>query len=271
MKLYATTDVASSVRKAHQSFTHVVVNRAYTTLKPVYFRSVLIEDLPIYQWASWDSATQSQYTRWRANGGVLIDQNTYSPDPGHADVIVFVECPMNMDRIMRLMWDISEYAVIPRPHTWRVHEECFELRTPTVEKLKEIWAICAGTRMTDEQLAEAAGLPRPHLTYMRNSFKPVEEWEIKPRLKPEFAAFDGAWEWIGKGRCVAKKEVTKAGHKAAVKEMARLGHIVLAKVQRYPDETPDWEHLAVKRIRAREDLNSIRSLVESLPDHLQAE
>ncbi|PRY07086.1 hypothetical protein [Paraburkholderia sp. BL25I1N1] len=270
MKLFATSDIATSVRRAHVDFTHVLVNRGYTTIKPVFFRSILIADLPVYQWGFWKTATHGQHANWRKNGGVLIDEYAFSDKSGPADVLVFVECPMTMQRIVRSSQHIAEYTVIPRPHTWRVHEQCIDLRTPAVEQLQHLWRFCRGARMTDAELAEAADLPRQHVMYMRNSLKPAEEWVMKPRLQPEFAGFQAAWEWVGAGRSASKKVVREAGHRAAVKEMARLGHIALEKYQCYPTADPDWSRLEKKRADAIADLAAVRSLVQSLPDHLQA-
>lgn len=267
MNLFATTDVAASIRKAHEGFTHVLVNYGYTTIKPVFFKSSLIADLPVYQWAWWDRATDSQLLRWRADGGVLLDRYTYSDRAGIADVLLFVECPMTMDRLTKSAVHIAEYSVVPRPHTWRVHEQCIELRTPPVDMLQKLWAICRAGRLTDAELADASGLPKQHVMYMRKSLKPVEEWQIKPRLAPEFAGFVDAWNWIGAGRRASKKEVREACHKIAVREMARLGHIALEKYQCYPDEEPDWARLDRKRAKAIADLAAVRLLVESLPDH----
>ncbi|MGQ7939115.1 hypothetical protein [Paraburkholderia sp. D1E] len=270
MKLFATSDIALSIRKSHEEFTHVLVNRGYTTIKPVFFRSSTIADLPVYLWAWWDRATASQLTRWRATGGVLLDRYTYSDRAGAADVLLFVECPLTMDRLTKSVVHIAEYSVVPRPHTWRVHEQCVDLRTPPTTVLQKLWTECRGARLTDAELAEAVDLPKQHVMYMRKGLKPVEEWQIKPRLAPEFVGFMDAWKWIGAGRCANKKEVREAGHRAAVKEMARLGHIALEKYQRYPDTEPDWERLERKRAAAIADLAAVRSLVESLPDHLQA-
>jgi hypothetical protein len=270
MKLFATSDIASSIRAAHAAYTHVLVNRGYTTIKPVYFRSVLIADLPVYQWAYWNQATAGQLKRWRESGGVLLDQYTYSDQAGAADVLVFVECPMTMDRLARSWQHITEYTVVPRPHTWTVHEQCIELRTPTSDRLRMLWDVCKGARLTDAQLADAVDLPTQHVMYMRAALKPVEEWQIKRRLEPEFSAFSDAWEWLGSVRNASKKEVRESGHKAAIKEMARLGHISLEKVQCYGDQDPDWAALDKRRDLAIADLAAVRSLVESLPDHLQA-
>lgn len=270
MKLYATSDIARSIRKAHEEFTHVLVNRGYTTIKPVFFKSSAIADLPVYIWAWWDRATDSQLTRWRATGGVLLDRYTFSDKAGEADVLLFVECPLTMDRLTKSATHIAEYSVLPRPHTWRVHEQCIELRTPPPDVLRKLWGACRGARLTDAEFAEIVDLPKQHVMYMRKGLKPIEEWQIKPRLAPEFAGFADAWEWIGAGRCLSKKEVREAGHRFAVKEMARLGHIALEKYQRYSDTEPDWERLERKRAQAMADLAAVRSLVESLPDHLQA-
>lgn len=86
MKLYSTTDVSASVRRAHEQFTHVVLNRGYTTIKPVFFMSKTIEDLPLYQHASWLPETETQKARWLNQGGVLIAQDTHESHPG--DVVL---------------------------------------------------------------------------------------------------------------------------------------------------------------------------------------
>ncbi|WP_322040114.1 hypothetical protein [Burkholderia diffusa] len=270
MQLYSTTDTAASIRKAFVGFTHVLVNRGYTTIKPVFFKSASIAELPVYVWAWWDRASDGQLARWRDNGGVLLDRYTYSDRAGPADVLVFVECPMTMDRLTRSYANTSAYTVVPVPHTWRVHEECIDLRTPNVDDLRTIWAACRGQRLTDEQLESKTGIPRQRVTYMRKSLKPVEEWEVRPRLAPDAPGMVPAWDWIGSGRTELKKVIREEGHKAAIKEMARLGHISLTRYQVYRSSEPDWVVLERKRNAAIADLAEVRSLVESLPDHLQA-
>ncbi|QVN18777.1 hypothetical protein [Burkholderia pyrrocinia] len=270
MQLYSTTDTAASIRKAFAGFTHVLVNRGYTTIKPVFFKSASIADLPVYVWAWWDRASDGQLARWRDNGGVLLDRYTYSDRAGPADVLVFVECPMTMSRLTRSYANTSEYTVIPVPHTWRVHEECIDLRTPRTDDLRAIWTACRGQRLTDEQIESKTGIPRQRVTYMRKSLKPVEEWEMRPRLAPDALGLRPAWDWLGNGRTELKKVIREGGHKAAIKEMARLGHISLTKWQVYRSNDPDWDLLKRKRDAAIADLAEVRSLVESLPDHLQA-
>ncbi|MDR8728821.1 hypothetical protein [Burkholderia pseudomultivorans] len=270
MQYLRTTDVGQSIRKAFSGYTHILVNRGYTTIKPVFFKSASIADLPVYVWAWWDRASDGQLARWRDTGGVLLDRYTYSDRAGPADVLVFVECPMTMDRLTRSHANTSEYTVVPIPHTWRVHEECIDLRTPQIEVLRAIWTACRGRRLTDEQLESETDIPRQRVTYMRKSLKPVEEWEMRPRLAPDASGLLPAWEWIGHGRTEPKKVVREDGHKAAIKEMARLGHISLLKWQVYRSDEPDWDVLERKRRAAIADLAEVRSLVESLPDHLQA-
>src|SRR5260370_39772704 len=98
MKLFATDDISASVHKAHADFTHVVLNRGYTLIKPVYFKTVLLNDLPAYQYASW-LPTDSKLTGWRDNGGALREQNT-RPKLGvrAPDVTCDVGCPHNVER-----------------------------------------------------------------------------------------------------------------------------------------------------------------------------
>ncbi|WP_081063116.1 hypothetical protein [Burkholderia stagnalis] len=270
MKLYRTNDTAGSIRSAFDAFTHVLVNRGYTTIKPVFFRSGKIADLPVFQWAWWDKSTAGQLDRWRENGGVLIDRYTTSERAGPADVLVFVECPLTMNRVERSMTNVAEYGVIPRPHTWRVHEEAIDLRMPDSDRLRLLWDICRGACITDDELADRSGLPKQVVQYQRGGLRSVEQWDIRPRLAPESPGLLPAWGWIGTGREESKKTVREAGHKAAIKEMARLGHVSLRKYRAYPADEPDWGRLEKKRQQAIADLAEVRSLVESLPDHLQA-
>ncbi|WP_080412477.1 hypothetical protein [Burkholderia ubonensis] len=270
MKLYRTNDTAGSIRSAFDAFTHVLVNRGYTTIKPVFFRSNKIADLPVFQWAWWDESTAGQIERWRQNGGVLIDRYTTSERAGPADVLVFVECPLTMKRVERSMTNIAEYGVIPLPHTWRVHEEAIDLRMPESDRLRLLWDVCRGACITDDEFADRSGLPKQVVQYQRGGLRGVEKWDIRPQLAPESLGLIPAWEWIGTGRDEPKKNVREAGHKTAVKELARLGHVSLRKYHAYPDDEPDWDRLEKKRRQAIADLAEVRSLVESLPDHLQA-
>ena len=263
-------DTVASIRRAHDAYTHVIVNRGYTTIKPAFFRSGRIADLPVYLWAHWEHASASQLERWKRDGGILIDRNTISDGAGTADVLVFVECPLSRERIDRSMKHIVEYGVIPRPHTWIVHEQAIDLRAPEQSRLRLLWDICRGQRMTDDELSEYSGLPKQIVQYQRCAFKEVEQWEIKPRIAPEDPGLILAWEWIGKGRIEPRKVVREAGHKAAIKELARRGHVSLKKIHQYAIEEPDWQRLEAKRLQALADLAEVRSLVESLPDHLRA-
>jgi hypothetical protein len=267
MKLFTTTDVAASVRHAHDTFTHVVLNRGYTTLKPVFFMSKTIADLPLYQYASWMPETAGQLERWSKDGGVLISQDTHQGFFG--DVTVMVECPYDLDRIARVHDKNGAYGVIPHPKAWRTHEECVDLRSPPVDVLEAIWRICGGKQMTNSELAQETGLPVHHVQYLKNSLKPEEYWYIQKRLAPERDEFVPAWDWL-EGGAVPKRAVVEAGHKAQVEEMARFGYISLKKMQHYPAEEPAWKVLKKKRETALSDLAAVRTLVDSLPDHLGA-
>lgn len=269
MKLFTTTDVAASVRRAHEDFTHVILNRGYTTIKPVYFMSKDIADLPLYQYASWLSETESQVDRWKKAGGVLIEQDTHpGPQvPLAPDVTVMVECPYDIDRIERCCQRNREYGVIPHPVSWRTHEECVDMRHPPVGLLEAIWHVCGGREMTNQELSADTGLPVLQLQYVKNSLKPVEYWYIQKRLAPEREEFIPAWDWL-EGGPMTRKSVSEAGFKAQVEEMARFGYIGLKKIQQYPHTEPDWRVLKKKRETALSDLAAVRSLVEDLPCHL---
>ncbi|KWK50418.1 hypothetical protein WT81_33420 [Burkholderia stagnalis] len=270
-KLFATNDVAASIRKAHEAYTHVLVNRGYELIRPFYFRSGRIADLPVHVWASWEQASNAQLERWRERGGILLNRDTFSDKAGPADVLAFVECPLTMQRVNRSCLHVREYAVLPRPVTWISHEHAVDLRAPSVEHLRELWQHCRGRRMTDQDLSEASSVRKADVQYLRRRFRgAVENWEIRPRLEPDFPGYVDAWAWIGTGRCASRKDVRLAGHKAAVTEMARLGHVTLEKIHHYPPDEPNWAALKARRAAALADLAAVRTLIESLPNHLEA-
>ncbi|QGZ54304.1 hypothetical protein [Paraburkholderia acidiphila] len=273
-KLYATNDVVASIQRAHEAFTHVLVNRSYASIRPTYFRSEKLSVEPIFSYAPWEPASLAQLERWRANGGVLIDRNSVPDKAGETDVLIFVEAPFSLARVTRATALAHEHVIIARPHVWRTHEEAIELRAPPVETLQEIWKHIRGRRMTDLELVDATGIPMSRLQYMCAGLKPGKELEMRPRLAPQAPGLLPAWEWInagdGAGCTASRKAVRLAGHKNAVRELARHGHIALTKYLAFGAEEPQWEKLASKRAAALADLAAVRALVESLPDHLEA-
>lgn len=273
-RLYATDDAVSSIRRAHSEFTHVLVNRNYATTRSVPFQSAKIDVEPVYTWADWEPASLTQVERWRTDGGVLLDRNWLPDKAGPTDFLLFVWCPSAMDRITRAIRVTRECVILPRPHTWRLHEEALDLHAPAVETLEKIWKLCRGQRMTDLELADATGIPVSSLQSLRPRLKPVNEWEIRPQLAPGNPALQPAWEWInvgnGVGRSASRKTARLAGHKAAIQEMVRLGHVRLTKYHAYPDAEPRWDLLERRRATALAELATVRALVDSIPDHLGA-
>lgn len=266
MKLFTTTDVSASVHRAHEQFTHIVLNRLYKLHRPTFFNSAQLIDLPLCQYAPW-LPTKPQVAKWEKEGGVLIDQYGYEPRP--CDVTVFVECPMTKLHLDRVTMQTTEYAVIPNPVSWMVYDEYVDLHKPVTEHLQEIWSACGGRNMTNGELSRESGWPLSQLIYMKAVFQPKEHWYIDKRLAPEREEFIPAWDWLQAG-CVPRSEVTKSGFKPQIEEMARFGYIKLKKLQHYPSETPNWRKLAKEREQALKDLAEVRSLVESLPVHPEA-
>lgn len=271
MKLYRTHSVVDSIRKAYAGYTHVHMHCDYANVRPIVVKTAALSDLPVYTWAVWQKASDPQLARWRERGGVLLQRGRLLRCQIESDALVFIECPLTVAELERVIVAAQDEAIVPVPHTWAQHEMTIDLRTPAEMQLRALWAHCRGQRMTDQELADLSSVPKQHVMRMRKSFKPKEEWEIRPRLAPESAALLPAWEWIGAARTLPKREVQTSGHKIALHELARLGHIKLLKHLTYPEKEPDWNVLARKRARAIEGLDQIRALVESLPDHLPAE
>jgi hypothetical protein len=267
MKLYSTTDIAVSLRKASEAFTHVVFNRGHTMAKYVPFDTSTIPDLPVYQYKVNIPESHSQLVRWRERGGILITLDTHVSVEGGQDVTVMIECPYNMQRLEKCNEANAEYGVIPNPMTWTAYDEEIDLRHPQVNYLQDLWFHCGGRQMTNSELAESSGWPVRQVQSMKNVLKPDEHWYIQKRLAPEREEFIPAWDWLESG-CMPKSAVTNAGFRPQVEEMARFGYIGLKRLQHYPSETPNWRKLQKDRDAALKSLSDVRSLVDSLPDHL---
>src|ERR1700687_2520017 len=130
-KLFQTSDVTASVRDAVVRFRHVVLNRSYASLTPVYYNTGEIEDLPVYFFARWDKATFGQLERWRAGGGVVIDRSPASDAVGEHEALIHVECPLNVRDIFRSKVKTTEELVVRRPHSWGAHENTIALISPS--------------------------------------------------------------------------------------------------------------------------------------------
>jgi len=268
MKLYSTTDVAASVIKAYEQFTHVVLNRGYTIIKPVYFNTAKLNDLPVLQYASWIPESFPQLKRWVSIGGVLIEQDTHPSDSfPKTDITVMVECPCDMDRLKRCNWRNNEYGVIPNPVSWSTHEESLDLRYPTADVLRDVWSAANGKPFTNSELSIETGIPVSQLQYIKNALHPKENWYVQKRLAPEREELIPAWDWLESGT-IPKGKINESGHKPMVEELARFGYINLKRYMHYPAEEPDWAVVNRKRERALTALAEVRQLVESLPDHL---
>lgn len=268
MKLYSTLDIEASVRKAYEQFTHVVLNRAYMLHRPVYFDTTPISDMALLQYAGWIPVSQSQVKRWKNLGGVLIEQDAYPPEFFPTDVTVMIEAPYSADRIKACHGRNREYGVIPNPVSWKTHEECIDLRFPTAEVLRHIWSKARGQPFTLSELATETSIPTSLLMYIKNALNPQEHWYIQKRLAPERDEFMLAWDWLESGT-IPKQAISESGYKGQIEEMARFGYINLKKYNHYPEQEPDWNLVEHKRQKALTDLSFVRSLVESLPDHLE--
>lgn len=267
MKLYTTTDIAASIRKAHASFTHILFSRGYTLIKPVFFDTKKIADLSTFHHASWVKASTGQIERWRQAGGVLVVQDTHPKETMPNDVTVMVECPFDPERLELCTRDATEYAVIPNPVSWTTHEQCIDLRHPGADVLRGIWRACRGQRMLNSDIAMAVDLPVTWVQYMKHALKPHEEWDIHKRLAPERDQFVEAWDWVTEPS-YSRAEVTKSGFRAQLEEMARFGYLAIKRYNQFPDAEPDWDRLARERETALTNLAEVRTRVSSLPDHL---
>ena len=267
MKLYSTRDIEASVRKAYEGFTHVALNRGYALLKPVYFKTGVLVDLPLMQYASWIPASESQLKRWKSIGGVLIEQDLHPGKEYKPDVTVMIECPYDKERLIACNFRNKDYGVIPNPVSWTTHEESVDLRLPPKEVLHPLWTVAAGKPFTLSELSRETGIPTNILQYVKNALHPEENWYIQKRLAPERQELLPAWDWLEAGT-FPKGVIYLSGHMRYIEELAKFGYINLKKYFHFKEEEPDWEVVARRRNNALNELAEIRLLVESLPDHL---
>ncbi|MCP3714893.1 hypothetical protein [Paraburkholderia sp. CNPSo 3281] len=266
-RLYVTDNVIASVRKAHETFTHTVLVYSPVSIRPFYLRTDQLDIEPVHIWLPWKRETLASLERWRARGGLLVSRCPDLEAIGSADVVIFTESSFALSRLARAVSIAHEHVVIERPFTWCKHEETVDVRTPSVETLRALWAHCQGKAMTDDELAQASGILKTRLQLMRARLRPAEEWRLLPRIAPESSALRAAWDWIGDGRNASRKAVRLAGHQKAVQELARLGHVVLEKRYVYPGVEPNWAALERKRAGALANLTAVQVLVNSLPGH----
>jgi hypothetical protein len=269
MKLYATDDLSKSIHVAYEQFTHVILNRGYSLVKPTLFNSSTLDDLPIHQYASWIPATDRQVTMWQETGGVLIEQDPRPEIELAPDVTLMVECPYQMKRIEACCQRNAAYGVVPRPVSWAQHDETVDLRFPPVPFLQELWTVCGGQRMSNHELASELGVSVVNVQFMKTALNPKEHWHIQKRLAPEREEFIPVWDWL-ESKDYPRNEITKKGYRNWIEEMARFGYIQMKKIQHYPAETPNWKKLEEGRDAALMDMACVRLLVESLPDHPEA-
>lgn len=279
MKTFSTPDLEASVRRAHADFTHVAVDRTYSSLKPSFMRTGNLVDLPIYLWAPWlNRDTPKQ--RWQKEGGVLICQGGVETIEAN-DVLLFAECPFSLDVLRYKTANTVEYVVLPIPN-WRVYEEAIDIKHPPAEEAERLqralwkFGTCEHPALThlgqrsgyvcmDTELAEEMRLPHTRLQYMYGSFKPVTVYQVQKRLAPEGPLAE-VYSQVPE---IIEKKLLTLDQRKALKEMDRLGHIRLTKYRVFPNRLLNLKRHTRNRERALTDLAAIRSLVESLPGHLQ--
>lgn len=291
-EIFTTHDVAASVRQCHAAYTHVVLNRVYAILRPIFFKSDRIADLPIHIYAGWDRGTFGSKDKWRKEGGILIDRSAAAREIGPCDAQIFCEVPLSFVRFERLTKHTESQIVVFKPPSWATHESAIDFKNPPIEALQKLRAVLHDVPdraaaaavskypdsllvMTDSELGAAAGIPAHYAMWMRASFKPEEIWQVKLRLKPEDLGLVKTWDAIEAIPAVAGTryfhrigEKDGLGWRRAIKELARLGHISAMKLHVYPTTEPDYEVLHRKRDRALKDFEAIRTRVDSAPAHL---
>jgi hypothetical protein len=291
--VFSTSNTALSVMAAHEQFTHIVLNRSYHIINPVYFKTGLIAHLPVFLFANWDRGTFSQLAKWRDKGGVLIDRSATSHDVGDNDVLIHAECPLSMRSLDWSRINTQQQVIINKPISWKMHFDALDLIAPGAETCRRIRAalhevperagVAAASRYpesllvtTDSEIAATAAILPQHVMYMRRMLKPQEVWSVKLRIKPEDAGLVQSWDEIEALDVVnGARNFTKIGAigqpwKRSIKEMARQGNIGLTRFHVYPTGEINFNKIQREHDLAYINLQEIQRFVEGLPVHPQA-
>ena len=291
VKLFTTPDVAESVHKLYESYTHVILNRSYALITPVFFKSETLNDLPIFIYAPWTKATIASRDKWLEKGGVLMDRGTHSGPTGQRDAVVLVETPVSEEELNKHLDGTEKEVVMLKPASWGTHDRAIATRFPHPDKIREsrkyfvekpdraaIGSVTyhVGSKFvyTDAEMAILINEPVHRLPFLRRWLKSKEVWVVKCRLPPTEPAQIPVYEEMKslptvKGVCMFTSLISYAWRRP-VKDMARAGNISVTRYHVYPVEEPRYYLIERAYDKAHSGLAAMKELVEGLPCHLSS-
>lgn len=159
---HQTSNMEAAVRSMKERYQTVLVLMDYKSVKPIRMRTTaLLSDLGIEWSMAWKPETASAIERWRRKGGIMQYRSipqAKRPDTPIADAILFVEAPMQWDRLEHVCMSARQAVVIYRPPTWELHSRSIDFLYPAAETYATLEAYIDALRYAtpDEYLATIA-------------------------------------------------------------------------------------------------------------------
>lgn len=159
--IYRTADMETALRVMSERNHHVVALAAHAVKKMIRLRgrSPKLKGVPMLYVMGWKPEARAVVKRWQDEGGVLV----YRPLPralaAHpaSDALLFVEAPLQWDRLEKNAATARQEVVIYRPPSWDLHEDAMDHVWPRARQYETLEAVLASLvgRELDEKLQRA--------------------------------------------------------------------------------------------------------------------
>ncbi len=298
---YKTNNPIEATIAAHREFSHVILNRGYHTLTPVYVSTKKLNDYPIFMHVPWKNNYNKSIGVWQEKGGIMINSGESSKGFGKFDSVIFIECPIYQRRIEESAEFAQEEVIISYPVSWFSHQKTVSTYNPHPKELIKILRainqqegreyIAKASRypnskqvVTDEEISYLAKIGENEVALLKKKLKPKfqEIWEVKLLFKPEQTEMLYMWNKIKNMETSRIPETNtyllerwKMSHenplytwKRVIKNMGKLGHISLKIYNVFPEERDCYiEELYNDHLKEIASFKEIQKFVEALPEY----
>ena len=167
VKIYQTHDMEAAMRRMYETNRNSVVYWRHRSNKPIRMRLNMVRDIPVEQCHAWKPFAQATIERWQTRGGVMVWRPhplTHKAPVPACDAMLFVECPLQIDRFNASIANVKQEVIVYRPPTWKVHNDTVDHFYPgkdTYITLEAIAKALVGRELTEEMqgVLDACGYP----------------------------------------------------------------------------------------------------------------
>lgn len=157
LSLYRTGDMEGALAAMTRRNHHVVALADYRVKKLIKLRgrSPKLEGAPMLYVMGWKPEAHGIIERWQNEGGALIYRPLPQCAPTHpaSDALMFLETPLQYDRMEERIVTARQEVVFYRPPTWDLHEDAIEHVWPRrhhYETLEAVLASLVGRELTPQ-------------------------------------------------------------------------------------------------------------------------